>query len=69
MKIAIDAMGGDFAPLEMVLGAIDAAKAFPHMEIVLVGDEQQIRDVLVEQGQENNPQLTIHHASEVIGMC
>ncbi|MBS4913713.1 MAG: phosphate acyltransferase PlsX [Veillonella sp.] len=69
MKIAVDAMGGDFAPVEMVLGAIEAAKAFPKMEIVLVGDETKIRDVLVEQGQENNPQLLIQHASEVIEMC
>ena len=68
MKIALDAMGGDFAPFEIVRGAIDAVKAFPNIEVVLVGDEARIRDVLVDFGQENNPQLIIHHASEVIEM-
>ena len=42
MKIAIDAMGGDFAPLEPVLGSIEAVRANEHIEVVLVGDEQQI---------------------------
>ncbi|WP_251454563.1 phosphate acyltransferase PlsX [Veillonella intestinalis] len=68
MKIAVDAMGGDFAPYEIVRGAIDAAKAFPKITIFLVGDEAQIRQVLEEFGQQNNPQLIIQHASEVIEM-
>ena len=45
MKIAVDAMGGDYAPLEIVFGAVRAAKKFG-CEIVLVGDEPQIRKVL-----------------------
>ena len=68
MKIAVDAMGGDFAPLEMVLGAIDAVHAFPHMTIVLVGDEAQIHKVLEEHGEANNDRIEIQHASEVIEM-
>ena len=39
MKIAVDAMGGDFAPEQIVFGAIRAAKKYD-CEIVLVGDEQ-----------------------------
>ncbi|MBF1684392.1 MAG: phosphate acyltransferase, partial [Selenomonas sp.] len=42
MRIAVDAMGGDFAPKEIVRGAIDAAKKYD-CEIVLVGDEAKIR--------------------------
>ena len=38
MKIAVDAMGGDFAPKEIVAGAILAAKRYD-CEIVLVGDQ------------------------------
>lgn len=68
MKIAVDAMGGDFAPLEIVKGSIEAVKAFPHMEIVLVGDEAQIHKVLSEHGEADNPRISIHHASEVIEM-
>lgn len=68
MRIAVDAMGGDFAPLEIVLGAIQAVREYPHMEMVLVGDEQQIRTILRDNGEENNSRLTVHHASEVIEM-
>ena len=43
MKIAVDAMGGDFAPREIVTGAISAARtAKDRFEIVLVGDEEKI---------------------------
>lgn len=68
MRIAIDAMGGDFAPTEIVLGAISAVKDYPQTDIVLVGDETQIRAVLKEHGEDNNPRIIIHHASEVIEM-
>ena len=46
MKIAVDAMGGDFAPLEIVLGSIEAIRENPHMEVVLVGDEDGVFRVL-----------------------
>ena len=39
-RIAVDAMGGDHAPLEVVRGALDAAQA--GVDVVLVGDETQI---------------------------
>lgn len=45
MKIAVDAMGGDFAPKEIVAGAILAAKRYD-CEIVLVGDQTQIQKEL-----------------------
>ena len=44
-KIAVDAMGGDFAPLEIVLGAIQAVKEYK-VPVVLVGDEDEIRPIL-----------------------
>lgn len=68
MKIAVDAMGGDFAPLEIVLGAILAAKQHSELEIVLVGDETQIHQILKDNNEDNNPRLLVHHASEVIEM-
>lgn len=63
MKIAIDAMGGDNAPSEIVKGAILAAQKYP-CEIILVGNESIIR---AELGDTNLP-ITIHHAAEVIAM-
>ncbi len=44
MHIAVDAMGGDFAPREIVRGAVEAAKSLPGLDkITLVGDEAAIR--------------------------
>ena len=67
MKIAVDAMGGDRAPEEVVLGALRAAEKYD-ASILLVGDEPKIRAILdSHKGWEKLP-LTIHHTSEVIGM-
>lgn len=67
MKLAVDAMGGDNAPGEIVKGAIEAAKKFS-VEIILVGDETKIREVLnTESGWKNLP-ITIKHAAEIVEM-
>lgn len=42
MKIALDAMGGDFAPLETVKGAVEAIEQIPNLEVVLVGHKDKI---------------------------
>lgn len=67
MKIAVDAMGGDYAPEEVVLGAIEAVKAYKY-DVVLIGDEKKIRKVMAEHGSEESERLTIVHAAEVIEM-
>ena len=67
MKIAVDAMGGDYAPAEIVKGAVQALKKYS-CEIVLVGDENKIREILKKEGDIKNLPLTIKHASEVIEM-
>ena len=67
MKIAVDAMGGDYAPLEIVFGAVRAAKKY-HCEIVLVGDEAKIREVLSKEPGWEKLGISIHHASQVIEM-
>jgi phosphate acyltransferase len=61
MKIAIDAMGGDNAPHEIVLGAKRAADEFQDVEIILFGDEEKIR---AEIGQ--HERIEIIHTTEVI---
>lgn len=68
MKIAVDAMGGDFAPLEIVKGAIRAVRAYQDVQVVLVGDETKIRTILKEYKMEEEDRLSIYHASEVIEM-
>ena len=66
MRIAVDAMGGDFAPKEVVRGAVEAAKKYD-CEIVLIGDEGQIRAEL-HGADPAALRISIVHASEVIGM-
>ncbi len=60
-------MGGDFAPEQVVFGAVRAARKY-QCEIVLVGDEEKIRSVLKHETDWEKLGITIHHASEVIGM-
>jgi glycerol-3-phosphate acyltransferase PlsX len=68
MKIGLDIMGGDYAPKAAVLGAIEAYKALPAaQQLVLIGD----KDVAVNILQENdiNPDcFEFVHTTEVIGM-
>lgn len=45
-KIAIDAMGGDFAPQAIVEGVNDAIQSFPDVEFILYGNEEKIRSYL-----------------------
>jgi glycerol-3-phosphate acyltransferase PlsX len=67
MKIAVDAMGGDHAPREVVSGALVAAREL-NVPIVLVGQESLIREELARAGG-SNPLVSVVHASEVVEMC
>jgi len=68
MKIGLDIMGGDYAPKAIVLGAIAAHQSLtPDQQIVLIGDTQQIKPLLLEQGF-NPDHFEYHHTEEVIGM-
>ena len=67
MKIAVDVMGTDYGPKELVLGAVNAVKAFG-CETVLVGDEKIIKELLVKYHADKDERISIHHASEVIEM-
>ena len=61
-------MGGDYAPEEVVLGAIEAVKAYKKYDVVLVGDAKEIRRVMTEYGTTESDRLSIVHAGEVIEM-
>lgn len=66
MIIAIDAMGGDNAPQEIIAGACDALKNIPSIEkMILVGDESKIQDLLEDSMKHK---VEIVHTDEVIGM-
>ena len=68
MKIIVDAMGGDNAPLAPVMGAIQANAEYG-VEITLVGRGEEILKVLEENGVKELPAgVEIAHASEVVEM-
>jgi len=68
MKVALDAMGGDHAPREIVEGAVRAARS-RGTEVVLVGDSVAVRAELERVSHGNiPPTISIHHTTEVIGM-
>ena len=66
MKIAVDAMGGDFAPRAIVEGAVLASKKFG-MKVVLVGDEDQVGKELSKYPT-SKLSIYIHHAPHVVAM-
>ncbi len=57
-RIALDAMGGDHAPVETVAGAVDSG-----VDVVLVGDEAQLAPLVADAG------VPIVHAEDVIDMA
>lgn len=66
MWIAVDAMGGDHAPAEIVQGALDALKLSDDLHIILVGREQEIKEYIPQNA--DNSRIAIVHCEEVIGM-
>jgi glycerol-3-phosphate acyltransferase PlsX len=66
MIIAVDAMGGDFAPAEIVKGAAQGSKLYG-VDVVLVGNEDKIRRYLPAEFAAS-ASVTVRHAAEVIEM-
>ena len=64
-NIALDAMGGDNAPAEMIKGAVDAIAKEPLMKVFLVGREDVIQKELANY-QYNKEQIEVVNATEVI---
>ena len=68
MRIAVDAMGGDFAPREVVRGAIDYAGVRPGDEVILVGDVARIEREIADYGRGHPTSVSVVDAPELIGM-
>lgn len=64
-KVAVDAMGGDNAPGEIVKGAVDALGRAEHIEVILVGQEDRVNRELEKYTYDKN-RMTVRNASEVI---
>lgn len=66
MRIAVDAMGGDYAPEEIVKGAVEAVLSYG-IEVILVGQEKLVREELKKYSYSTDL-ISVVHASESIGM-
>src|SRR5256885_4758118 len=68
MKIALDAMGGDFGPPNLVAGAVMALREYQQInKLFLVGDSARIETELKEHGC-NDSRIEITHATQVVDM-
>ena len=68
-RIAVDAMGGDLGPAEVVAAVKLAVHKFPRLDpITLVGDEAVLGPLITQAGLKLGPNLSIFHASEVVTM-
>lgn len=69
IRIAVDAMGGDFAPRNVVDGAMEALKVLPNdVRVVMVGKEDRIRNELRRLTTNGRAACEVVHAPEVISM-
>ena len=69
VTLAIDAMGGDNGPKEVVDGLATAIDNFSSgVEYILVGDERKLAPLVKKHASLSQGPIRIHHASEVIGM-
>lgn len=67
-KIAVDAMGGDYAPVNAVIGAVNAVSENTQFDLYLVGKENDILEVLAKHKLNFQPSNIIN-ATEVIEMA
>ncbi|MDH5408469.1 MAG: phosphate acyltransferase, partial [Gammaproteobacteria bacterium] len=66
--ISLDGMGGDHGPDVVVPAALMALKKHPGLKLILVGDTKILTDKLAEHNATISSNLSIQHASQVVGM-
>ncbi|MFA5353260.1 MAG: phosphate--acyl-ACP acyltransferase, partial [Thermodesulfovibrionales bacterium] len=66
MKVALDAMGGDFAPEVTIAGALEAVNEYD-LEVTLVGDKAVLSEALKGKRYPAD-RISIYHAPEVVQM-
>ena len=67
IRIAIDAMGGDYGPSVTVPAAIKSLEQIPELSLILVGDKTILNKRLARASYDQD-RLSVFHASEVVGM-
>ena len=68
MRIAVDVMGTDYGPEQIILGATQAADEY-NCTVLLVGNEREIENILHKNKKNISDKIQIRQASQVIEMC
>ena len=69
LTIAVDAMGGDFAPRAVIEGVGEALAQLPgDFQLLLAGDQARVEEELARVGRKGDPRVRVVHASEVVEM-
>ena len=68
LTIALDAMGGDHGPTEIIPAALHVLKKHSKLHLVLVGQEEGLLKILAENNAIPNERISIQHASEMVEM-
>ncbi len=66
--IAIDAMGGDFGPQVTIPASLKCLTANPNLNIIMVGNEAVLNELLANELEKFKGRLTIKHASQQVEM-
>jgi glycerol-3-phosphate acyltransferase PlsX len=68
LRIAIDAMGGDFGPPVTVPAAVAALEKYPQLEVLLFGRESDLTPIVDECSGQARQRLTLCHCDQVVSM-
>ncbi len=68
VTVALDAMGGDYAPAETVKGAVEAVKEFGNIRVILVGRKDMIDPELGKYEAYPKDRISVVNATEIIDM-
>ena len=70
IRIALDCYGGDNSPAANIEGAFEALKNLPDLELVLAGDEEQIKSLVAEEEEKRGvkyaDRISVIHAPDII---
>ena len=68
LTIALDAMGGDYGPSEIIPAALFSLKKYKQLNLILVGKEEILREELKKHSSLGHERISISHASEIVAM-
>jgi len=68
ITLALDAMGGDHGPEEIVPAALHVLKKHENLELILVGLEDQVKPILEKHHAQDHERINVRHTSQVVEM-